>query len=111
MLKARDVFYAFAVFFAGVLATVGAIFAISRRNDGRGNNSGIDEQLGKARSLDSREREVNRDEAGSINEERGRLNAERDELERERVNLDAEKHVASRDRDLLEELQKRQRAE
>lgn len=73
-----------AIGFLGSL--LAAIFAVTRRNDGRGNNSGIDEQLGKARDLDKRE--------GSA-------------LERERDDLGTEKTIIDRDRSLLEELQKR----
>ena len=85
----------------GILGFLGAIFAgRSRNNDGRGNNSGIDGELEKTRSANNREGELNRGE-GVLIEREGIL------IDREKQSLEDEKRDTSRDRALLEELQKR----
>lgn len=79
---------------AGIIGAIAAICSgKSIRDDGRGNNSGIDEELGKARDVNIRE--------GSIN------SGERERLAGERRSLDLEKSDTKRERELLEELQKR----
>lgn len=92
----------------GILGVLGAIFAgRSIRDDGRGNNRGIDGQLEKEGDLNNREGELNRGERVSIDRERKRLSDEREELGRKKQSLDDEKRNTRRDRKLLEELQKR----
>lgn len=81
---------------ASILGVIGAIFAgkeIRKRDDRRGNRSGIDGELERARGANDREGKINSDE--------------RNELDRERKAIDDEKRDNRRDRELLEELQKR----
>ena len=100
---------AFLVALSGILSFIAAMFLSSRAksNDGSGNSSRIDEQFGKARSLDNREREINQDERNALDREGGRILDERSELDGERTSIGNEKTIIDRDRSLLEELQKR----
>lgn len=85
----------------GLVGFIGAIFSgRSLDNDRRGNNSGIDGELEKTGDANNREGELNRDERILVDRE-GVL------VDRERQSLDNEKRDTSRDRALLEELQKR----
>ena len=85
----------------GLVGFIGAIFSgRSLDNDRRGNNSGIDGELEKTRGANNREGELNRDEGVLVDKERILV-------DREKQSLDNEKRDTSRDRALLEELQKR----
>lgn len=91
----------FASIGGGIIGAVAAICSgKSIRDDGRGNNSGIDGELGKARKVDRAEGDLNSDE-------RDRLDRERENLDGEKRSLGLEKSDTHRERELLEELQKR----
>jgi hypothetical protein len=91
----------FASIGGGIIGAVAAICSgKSIRDDGRGNNSGIDGELGKARKVDRAEGDLNSDE-------RDRLDREREILDGEKRSLGLEKSDTQRERELLEELQKR----
>ena len=83
---------------------IGAVAAICSgkyiRDDRRGDNSGIDGELGKARKVDQAEGDLNSDE-------RDRLDREREILDGEKWAIGLEKSDTQRERELLEELQKR----
>ena len=100
---------AFFIILSGILSAILAVIFSnqSRKDDRRGNNTGIDGQLEKERRVNSREGELNRDEGNAINREGKRLDDERSELDREKQSLDVEKSDNQRDGELLEELQKR----
>ena len=91
----------FASIGGGIIGAVAAICSgKSIRDDGRGNNSGIDGELGKARKVD-------RAEGGLNSDEKDRLDREREILDGEKRSLGLEKSDTKRERELLEELQKR----
>lgn len=91
----------FASIGGGVIGAVAAICSgKSIRDDGRGNNSGIDGELGKAR-------EVNRTEGDLNSDERDRLDREREIIDGEKWAIGLEKTDTQREREILEELQKR----
>lgn len=87
---------------AAVLAALGFIFGrkIAGGNDRSRDNTGIDKQL-------KSERDSNKAEGIDIESERSRLKSERDRIRAERRAIAEEKRINKRNRNLLDELNKR----